>query len=134
MLRQSVRYTLLVLLFSELQFWFPFGLLDYKCKQKLLTRVFLGLRDCFTLKELGEFVSERFYTTAEQVHVFVALLEEKLCSLHSVPFIVHVHDDQLIRLVLEAEQLWDRLIPRDVGSWVAERLLDPPGMKVIRVS
>ncbi len=52
----------------------------------------------------------------------------------SIPFIVHVDNDDLVRVVLEPQQLAEDLISEDVWCWETDSFFDMELLVVIFIS
>lgn len=72
------------------------------------------LRDGLSLDKLIELFKELFNATREKIDVLVTLLEEDLSDSGALALITHVDYDELVRLILEAEKLWDDLVPANI--------------------
>jgi len=79
-----------------------------------------------TLDQVRVGLKESFNATAEQKCVFVAFLSEQLRLLHTLSFIEHVANDELVWCVLKPVQLRDRLVPRYVRRRKIDGLFDVP--------
>jgi len=86
------------------------------------------------LDQVGEVLCKLLDSTANEVDILITLFKEDLGNLGSLALVAHVNDDQLIRLVFEAEQLRDHLVTTDIRSWVVDGLFNVEHLVLLGVS
>jgi hypothetical protein len=83
---------------------------------------------------MGEVLCELLDSSANEVDILITLFKKDLGNLGSFALVAHVNDDQLIRLVFEAEQLWDNLVTTNIRSWVVDGLFNVEHLVFLGVS